>query len=207
MTSIINRIRDDENFIEKLKESVNDYFYGKQEVVEVYMEPHTEGSITNTEITSEITFKKEEESFDDLTWKIEIEFNIELSVGCVKSEGDYCTETLTGLCKTDAWVEFPSNTLAIDDIQDIISDIKIEITDCDFERDKKKEEEEFETEYHVYSTWQSAIASMSEEEIIGELIKQEKEIARLKLVVELGETKKRLLEMLSKRENNALPPE
>lgn len=189
MTAIINQIRDNENFIEKIKESVNDYYYGESQVVELYTEPPTEGSITSTEITSKINFKKEQETFEDLSWYIELEFDIELSVECLTSEGKSCTEPLTGLCKTDARVELPSNILTIDDIQDIISAIEIEIITCDFERDKTKEEEEAENEYLVYSEWQSEIASMSEEAIIGKFIEMEKEIASLKSVVE-GERQK-----------------
>jgi hypothetical protein len=192
MTSIINQTRDTENFIEKIDVAVYDYFHGQTEDVQPYSEPPTEGNVTHTQITSKITFKKDGETFDDFIWEIEIEFNIELVVAYINLEGCSLSVTIPGFCKADARVNFPSNTFAIDDIQEIISNIEVEITDCYFERDKTKEEEELENEHLAYSEWQFKITSMSEDEVIGMFIEMEKEIARLKLVVEAGEAQKRL---------------
>lgn len=146
MPSIINQVRTDKSFIEKLESKLNEYIfnelYEKERVKNDCDYGLIYGSVTNIESTSEIDFDNSKETVEDLIWYIEVRLYFDESVGYTNSDGAYETELTTDIYRICANVIFPTNTIALESIEDIIEKLEIEITDYDIEDDTTTEEEE-----------------------------------------------------------------
>ena len=145
MPSIINQVRTDKTFIEKLEAKLNEYLfnelYEKERVKNDSVYGLIYGSITDIESTSKIDFDKSKETVEDLIWYIEVTLYFDETVGYTNSDGAYETELTTDIYRICANVIFPTNTLALESLEDIIEKLEIETTDYDIEDDTTSEEE------------------------------------------------------------------
>src|ERR687886_1921438 len=127
MASILTQILQDETFIEKLQEAIIDDLISKDATVWDYQHGQIQGNVTAYNIVSEISFDKSKHNIENLIWSIALEFAGEATIGYTNSDGEYDEKPLTGLCKSNATLTFPSNTLALENIKDIISNIEFEL--------------------------------------------------------------------------------
>lgn len=176
MASILTQILQDETFIEKLQEAIIDDLISKDATVWDYLHGQIQGNVTAYDIISEISFDNLNHNIEDLVWSIKLEFTGEATIGYTNSDGEDDEKTITGLCRSNATITFPSNTLALENIKDIISNIEFEL-DSEAALDEEHPMDELNNDARERD---SELYSMSKDELRREVIRLEKEIAELK---------------------------
>jgi len=181
MASILTQVCQDKTFIERLQKAIIDDLMNQDANIWDYQHGQIQGNVTAYDIISiisEISFDNDKlnHNIEDLIWSIELEFEGEATIGYTNLDGEDDEKTLTGLGSTSATITFPSNTLALENIQDIICNIEFEL-DSSAYLDEEHPLDELNNDARER---ESELYSMSEDRLRHEVIRLEKEIAELK---------------------------
>lgn len=176
MTTIINKICQNENFIRMLEEAISNDIDGMDSSVVDYNEGRAYGSVTSYDIISSINFKSY--NVENLNVTFELEFTGEANINYKKpgTDGEDDDKTIEGFGSANVRVTVPDRVLIVEDIDDIIKDFEIEVTDVSAYLNEEDEvDEEGLNESEEYFERRSKLESLSTDTLIDMIISLEKE--------------------------------
>ncbi|MBD2169374.1 hypothetical protein H6G04_33990 [Calothrix membranacea FACHB-236] len=125
MSSILSQILQHENFIEEVKDLIQNKVIDMDGIGYDSLDGSIEGTVSDYVVLSEIEFKNV--TGDSLEWSFDFELTGEATISYLNSDGSDGESEVLGLCKGTVKVTLPDDTLTIDNIENIITNLELDI--------------------------------------------------------------------------------